>query len=312
VAVGVIGDSEGRVLISRRARDTHQGGLWEFPGGKLEPGEPLRQALERELREELGIRVLKSEPLIRVPHRYPGRSVVLDVHRVLRWSGVPQGREGQPLRWVTPQAMTTLAFPAADRPIINALRLPDRYLITGQDPENPQQFLHRLGIALDAGIRLVQLRAPELAVSAYRSLAAQVASLCHARGAQLLFNTNLQLAAELNGDGIHLTSRQLMSLAERPLPPGRWVAASCHGRAELERARELGIDFVVLSPVKPTPSHPEAPHMGWHRFSVLARDAGLPVYALGGLRVADLVRCRTAGAQGLAAIGGLWGRYSEP
>jgi len=311
VAVGVIGDAQGRVLISRRAANTHQGGLWEFPGGKLEPGESLKQALERELREELGIRVLASRPLIRVLHHYPGRSVLLDVHRVLEWTGRAQAREGQPLRWVVPRALTSMDFPGADRPIINALRLPDRYLITGQNPRDPGQFLGRLQLALDADpeIRLVQLRAPGLAVAGYRRLAGEVLCLCHSRGVQVLLNTTVQLALELGGDGIHLTSRQLMALRERPLPPERWVAASCHGRVELERARELGVDFAVLSPVKPTRTHPQAQPMGWEGFRNLAREAGLPVYALGGLQLTELPQSRLAGAQGIAAIGALWGIY---
>ena len=307
VAVGVLGDAAGRVLIARRAADSHQGGLWEFPGGKLEPGETLQQALDRELHEELGVRVLATEPLIRVLHHYPGRSVLLDVHRVLAWSGEPSAREGQPLRWVCPATMTGLNFPAADHPIINALRLPDRYLITGENPREPAQFLDRLDLALEAGIRLVQFRAPSLGAAAYRALAGELVARCRSRGAQVLFNTGLDLALELGGDGIHLTSRQLMELRERPLPSGQWVAASCHQRAELRRARELRVDFVVLSPVKATRTHPQAQPLGWDGFGGLARDLGLPVYALGGMRPDDLPQCRLAGGQGIAAIGGLWG-----
>jgi len=307
VAVGVLGDTAGRVLISRRAEGAHQGGLWEFPGGKLEAGETLCQALDRELREELGVRVLASEPLIQVLHHYPGRSILLDVHRVVRWSGEPQALEGQPLRWVAPAAMTGLEFPAADRPIISALRLPDRYMITGEDPQDPSRFLRRLDQTLSGGIRLVQFRAPTLPPASYRALAGEVQALCHAQGAQVLLNTKLALALELGGDGIHLTSRQLMQLRERPLPTGKWLAASCHERTELERARDLGVDFVVLSPVKPTRTHPRAQPMGWERFRVLASAAGVPVYALGGMTPADLPESRRAGGHGIAAIGGLWG-----
>jgi len=307
VAVGVLGDAAGHVLVSRRAEGTHEGGLWEFPGGKLEPGESLQQALDRELHEELGVRVLASEPLIRVLHHYPGRSVLLDVHRVLRWSGEPRALEGQPLRWVSPLAMAGLEFPAADRPIINALRLPDRYMITGEDPQDPNQFLSRLDQGLSRGIRLVQFRAPGLPAAAYRALAREVQACCHSRGAQVLFNTELGVALELGGDGIHLTSRQLNELRERPVPSRRWLAASCHRRLELEQARDLGVDFVVLSPVKPTRTHPQARPMGWEAFRTLAGGAGVPVYALGGMTPADLPESRRAGGQGIAAIGGLWG-----
>ena len=138
VAVAVIQDSSGRILLSRRADHAHQGGLWEFPGGKLDPGETLAQALKREIREELGIEVQSHSPLIRINHRYPDRSVLLDVHRVTAYSGVPEGREGQPLVWVAPESMRDYPMPAADRPIVTALRLPDSYLITGQDFTNKE------------------------------------------------------------------------------------------------------------------------------------------------------------------------------
>ena len=143
VAAAAVTDDRGRILITRRADHVHQGGLWEFPGGKVEPGEATTEALYRELREELGIRVSSSQPLIRVLHHYPERSVLLDVHRVEVYEGVVEGREGQPWRWVPPQALKDHAFPAADRPIIMALLLPDYYLITGENPVDSEDFMAR-------------------------------------------------------------------------------------------------------------------------------------------------------------------------
>ncbi|MBA1330850.1 thiamine monophosphate synthase, partial [Candidatus Endoriftia persephone str. Guaymas] len=104
-----------RVLISKRHEHLHQGGLWEFPGGKLEPGESVEAALRRELYEELGIRISRFEPLIRVTHHYAECSVLLDVYRVFSYQGEPRGMEGQPLNWVLPEAMELALFPAADR-----------------------------------------------------------------------------------------------------------------------------------------------------------------------------------------------------
>jgi len=124
VMAGALEDRHGRILIARRPEGAHQGGLWEFPGGKLEPGETPQRGLERELAEELGIRVLASQPLIRVLHDYGDRRVLLDVRRVTSFAGVPVGREGQPLAWRHPEDMDPGDFPAADRPIITALRSP--------------------------------------------------------------------------------------------------------------------------------------------------------------------------------------------
>ncbi|HSO78893.1 MAG TPA: NUDIX domain-containing protein, partial [Chromatiaceae bacterium] len=99
VVAGAIQDCQGRVLVARRPLGAHQGGLWEFPGGKLEPGELPLQGLARELEEEVGIRVQATRPLIRLPHDYGDRRLVLEVHRVTAYAGEPIGREGQPLSW---------------------------------------------------------------------------------------------------------------------------------------------------------------------------------------------------------------------
>ena len=122
VAVGVIIDGMGRVLISRRAENSHQGGLWEFPGGKVEPGESLAEALARELREELDIEVHGSEPLMEIHHDYSDKAVLLDVHVVRDYGGQPSGLENQPLAWVSSEKLPEYRFPAANEPIVAAVQ----------------------------------------------------------------------------------------------------------------------------------------------------------------------------------------------
>ncbi len=122
VAVGIVADAAGAVLIARRPDHAHQGGLWEFPGGKVETDEAVEAALQRELHEELGITVQVAEPWLRVRHAYPDKTVLLDVWRVTAWDGEPRGREGQPLRWAAPARLADFAFPAADEPIVARLR----------------------------------------------------------------------------------------------------------------------------------------------------------------------------------------------
>jgi 8-oxo-dGTP diphosphatase len=312
VAVGAIADRQGRILLARRPRQAHQGGRWEFPGGKLEPGEGLENGLARELREEVGIRVIASEPLIRVHHDYDDRQVLLDVRRVTRYAGRPHGCEGQPLRWQYPADMDPDAFPAADRPIIQALRLPDRMLITGADPTRPDAFLQRLAHALDDGVRLVQLRAPELDAAAYRALAEAALALCRSHGATLVLNPPVHPEGLPDGAGLHLNSRRLWRLPARPLPPGRLVGASCHGAEDLRRSAQLGLDYALLSPLRPTASHPEASPLGWVRFAELVEPAALPVFALGGLQPEDIPVARRNGGQGIAAIRGLWPAAPPP
>lgn len=121
VAVGVVLDEQGRVLIARRASNAHQGGLWEFPGGKIEQGETVEQALARELNEELALTVELSTPLLAVEHDYGDKKVLLDVRQVEKYSGEPRGCEGQPIEWVSIPQLLEYAFPMANKPIIQRL-----------------------------------------------------------------------------------------------------------------------------------------------------------------------------------------------
>lgn len=126
VAVGVILNGKREVLVSRRHDHLHQGGLWEFPGGKIHAGETLFEALQRELQEELAITLLVAEPLIDIEHSYPDRCVRLEVCTVRDYRGTPVQQEGQPLAWVSLDALDPAAFPAANKPIIDALSRPSR------------------------------------------------------------------------------------------------------------------------------------------------------------------------------------------
>ena len=302
----MITDPAGRVLLCRRPPGAHQGGLWEFPGGKLEPGESLAAALARELAEELGIRVVRHRPLIRLRHAYPDREVLLDVHRIESWEGEPRGLEGQPLAWVTPERLSDYPLPAADVPIVNAIRLPDRCLVTPPAAGDAGALLGALARSLAGGVRLVQLRLPGLDPAAYRSLARRAATLCHRHRAWLLLNAPPHWVGPCAADGVHLSARRLRACRERPLPAGYWVAASCHDAAELAHAAAIGVDFALLSPVRPTASHPDATPLGWERFATLVERAAMPVYALGGVDPGHLALAWEHGAQGIAAIRGLW------
>jgi len=121
VAAGVIENDAGLVLIAQRTAGRELAGAWEFPGGKVAPGEDARQALDRELMEELGITVLEAQPLLDYRHAYPQRVVRLDVWRVLRYAGEPRALEGQPLRWEAPANLLAVGLLEADRPIVDAL-----------------------------------------------------------------------------------------------------------------------------------------------------------------------------------------------
>jgi 8-oxo-dGTP diphosphatase len=306
VVAAVLEDAGGRVLLAQRAADAHQGGLWEFPGGKVEPGESAGEALRRELREEIAVEVRAHRPLIRVRHAYADRTVVLDVHRVTAYAGEATGLEGQPLAWVDPAELDRYPMPAADRPIVTAIRLPDTYVITPPEPGDLDAFTASLKSVLRHGHRLVQLRLPGLDRAAVEPYARRAVALCGESGARLLLHRNTALAEAVGADGVHLTAAQVRGMTGRPVPPGRLVAASCHDGEELARAEALGADFAVLSPVLPTASHPCAPHLGWDRFAALVEAARIPVYALGGLSPGLIDTAWRHGAQGVAGIRGFW------
>jgi 8-oxo-dGTP diphosphatase len=306
VVAAVVEDAEGRVLLAQRAADAHQGGLWEFPGGKVEPGEGVGEALRRELREEIALEVRAHRPLIRVRHAYADRTVVLDVHRVTDYAGEATGLEGQPLAWVDPGDLHHYPMPAADRPIVTAIRLPDTYVITPPEPGDLHAFTASLKSVLRRGHRLVQLRLPGLDRAAVEPYARRAVALCGESGARLLVHRDPDLAEAAGADGVHLTAAQVRDMSERPMPPGRLVAASCHDGEELARAEALGADIAVLSPVLPTASHPGAPHLGWDRFAALVEAARIPVFALGGMTSALMETAWRHGAQGVAGIRGFW------
>ncbi len=302
VVAGVLADAAGRVLLAQRPPGRDCAGLWEFPGGKIEPGEDAHAALARELREELGIRIGPSEPLIRVPWRYPHRRIVLAVRRVTAWQGAPQPHDAQALAWVEPAAIDPATLSPADRPAWTALRLPPLLAISPPLDDATRLFAWTQGV-IRRGARLLQLRQPQWAAGKLREAAAALRVEVQAAGATLLLNGDIEGAQAL-GLGVQLRAAQLAHLRARPLPSGRWVGASCHDAGELERAAVLGCDFALLAPVAATPTHPQATPLGWSRFAALAADAALPIYALGGVGAGDLPRVRAAGAHGVAAIRG--------
>lgn len=302
VVAAVIIDARGRILLNRRTGDSDMAGLWEFPGGKREPGETSGQALVRELREELGIEAEVGEWVMEVPQLYPDKRLRLEVRMVRQWKGVARGREGQAITWVMPDKLSRYSMPPADLPVVAALRQPECYLVTPEPLAGAQAWLNGLESALENGIRRLQLRTPR---SAERVLLARQAVERFGRDADFLLNRDIALARELEV-GVHLGAEQLLQLDARPLPDHLPVAASCHDLQQLQAAQALGCDFAVLGPVQATASHPGTAPLGWEAFEQMREQVSLPIYAIGGLTLADLDNARRHGAQGIAAIRGLW------
>lgn len=305
VVAGVIRDHRGRVLLARRTEGRDLAGFWEFPGGKREQGETAEAALRRELREELGIEIEIGTAVIRVPQAYPDKRLSLHVHEISAWQGNVRGLEGQALAWVPLHKLADYSMPPADIPVVAALTQADHYLVT-PEPDDDDEWLAALDSALEKGVRRVQLRAPACDPARWQSLATRAAVRCREANAHVLVNADLELAQALDV-GLHLRAAQLHEFTERPLPAGRLVAASCHTAEELRAAQALGCDFAVVGAIRSTPTHPGDAPLGWTGFSALREAVSLPIYAIGGLGPDDIPEARYNGAQGIAAIRGLWG-----
>jgi len=303
-AVAVLVREDGAVLLGQRPQGKPWAGWWEFPGGKIEAGEAPTHALQRELHEELGTEATEYYPWLTRTFAYPERTVRLHFFTVRRWQGEPHGKENQQLSWQHPAAVTVSPLLPANEPILSALQLPPVYAITNLAEMGESAFFSRLEAALGNGLQLIQVREKQLAEAALEQFAAAVVARAHRHGARVLLNADEALARRVDADGVHLSAERLMACATRP--QGMMCGVSCHNAVELDRAAELGADFVLLSPVKHTQSHPDVTPLGWNKFSSLIASYPLPVYALGGLAQADLQEAWRHGAHGICMQRAAW------
>jgi 8-oxo-dGTP diphosphatase len=293
-------------LLAQRPAGKVYAGYWEFPGGKVEPGESVREALVRELREELGIAVTDCAPWLTRTFTYPHATVRLNFWRVTAWEGeigISAPLEHAAVDWLECGKSATVApiLPAND-PILKALALPTTMAITMAEAEGVERTLERLEEALAGGLRLIQVRDRGWPPAQRLWFAETVVRLAHDRGAIVVINGDAEIARRTGADGLHLPASALAACRERP--DFCWVGASCHTTAEVARAGELGLDYALLGPVMPTPTHPENPGLGWAGFAAAATGNTLPVLALGGLRPAMLAEAQAHGAHGIALMRG--------
>lgn len=308
IAVGILRDARGHVLIAQRRPGTPGAGQWEFPGGKHEPGETLQETLARELYEELGVVVRAQRPLIRVRNGQAAQRVRLHVWLVSDWQGTPGGREGQRVQWCAMQHLPQYDWLPGNQTLFNALRLPAHYAVTPPlGATERRAWLASLQATLARGIRLLRLRQPGLDDVAYAELAASVVEHARAVGTQVLLDRDPDLVRELGAHGLHWSTARAAQAGGRPVADDCWFAVSAHDSTEVQAAARLGADFATLSPVHVTASHPRSPPLGWRRWQSQRADCNLPVYALGGLCAHDFEQARAHNAQGIAAIRAFWG-----
>jgi len=304
VAAAVVLRADGAVLLAQRPAGKAYAGYWEFPGGKLEPGESPRHALDRELAEELGLTVKRAAPWLVQEFVYPHAHVELNFFRVFEHVGDPVGHDGQAFAWQRPGEFDVAPLLPANTRVLAALALPAVMGISCAEELGEVEFLARARGALDAGLALIQAREKTWLPARRDAFARALVPLAHARGARVVVNGDADDARRVGADGVHWTSATLAKAIARP--DGLLVGASCHTRDELARAAAIGVDYAVLGPVRATPTHPGATPLGWEGFARAIEATRVPVYALGGLEPSDLDTARDHGAHGIAMRRAAW------
>jgi len=315
-------------MIAQRVKNVHQGGLWEFPGGKVENGETVEQACIREVREELGIEIKYSRPLIKILHHYPDKNVLLDTLLCTDFSGKEYlsdtvlqsdeinqyGLEGQNVKWINLAQFNDYQFPAANKSIINSLLLPEKYLISPDcSAFEVKQFIQQFTENC-RHYAIIQLRISSLKASEFKVLFNKCCFIAHKHGVKLLLNSSLLYFIDddtyFEYAGLHLTGSHLFDdnfiNNYRSRFPDKMISASCHQAGDINQANNKKIDFIVLSPVQKTRSHPQQDPLGWKNFEFLCEMAQMPCFALGGMSIDDIHDAWRYGAQGIAGISSFW------
>lgn len=318
---------KGRVLISKRREGTHLAGKWEFPGGKVNPGETAVEALKREMKEELSIIPDYPIPLMQIKHSYPEKQILLDVWQAEKYSGTIVANEGQEFCWSKINDLNGADFPSADVPVITALKLPTIMIITPEPAlyfnkydfhgaSFQKLFLEDLERTLSAlkdieGMggkerTALQLRSKILSGEQLKKLATSVKAICREKNVKFFMNGNLEIAIEAGVDGIHFPHANLSDINKLSCRDHFLIGTSCHTFKELELAEKFGVDYLFVSPVNVTKTHPEAMPIGWEGFRNIVSESTVPVYALGGVNCNHIKTAIENGGQGVAAIRGFW------
>ena len=297
VVVGILLNKNGQILITKRRNNQFMPGYWELPGGKIEVGENKKDSLKRELFEELGVTVKKSNLKHTMLYQYPDKIVKLWIYDVDKYSGKASGQEGQDTSWCSLDQLNNYKLLPTMREIVHKISLPKHYWITPDD-HHSESVIEKCHEHLIAGTTIVQLRSKAPLDQSYID---KIYRLCQDYQASLILNTPNKTYQELC-DGWHLTSNELLSLKKRPCDNNKLLGVSTHNALEAEHAENISADYISLSPVSSTPSHSHVPALGWQAASDIISKSNLPVYLLGGMSKEVLDKALSIGAQGVAGI----------
>jgi 8-oxo-dGTP diphosphatase len=301
--VGVLINHDNKLLLAQRPAKKTWSGWWEFPGGKIERGETPIQALKRELNEEIGVTVSSAEKWIVREYSYDEIDVKLHFFKVIDWAGQIQPQEEQLLEWNNAFSPHVNPILPANELIFKAIGLPDLYAITNAQ-EHPHDFIDLVENKLKEGLKLIQVREKSMQHKAYIDMTKAIIQMASPYNARVMLNSDTELAYMLGADGVHLNSEQLHTVSEKPI--NLIVSASCHNKKDINEAIRKQLDFIVLSPINKTPSHPEIDGMGWNWLGELLKKHNMPVYALGGMKRTDINKAFDNGAIGVASQRSVW------
>jgi 8-oxo-dGTP diphosphatase len=310
VVAAVIENDKHEVLIAKRAEYQHQGGLWEFPGGKVEVGETAFDALQRELKEELDISIHVLNPFIKIWHKYPDSSIFLDIYTIYDFDGLPKGNEGQQVKWVSKKDLLNYNFPKANEKIVKAITCPEIISITAPNFTLADCTKQRVEKLLSLNVDAVLLRTASLndkeymaCVELFDKLTNEVSHEQKLSASIKLFINRPALVQDCHqASGLHLSVKELIKLPKTFKKQAMQMSASCHNEQELKAAQQAGCDFLFVSPVKTTNSHRESTLLTWQGFENLVACSNLPCIALGGMDLENLVTVKERGGFGVAGI----------
>jgi 8-oxo-dGTP diphosphatase len=297
--VGVLRNKSGQILIAKRQDHQFMAGFWELPGGKIENGETNEQAIIRELNEELGIKVEALSLHQTMQHTYTDRMVELYIYNIDQYQNTPTGIEGQQIAWASAQDLHNYQLLPTMKAFINSITLPNKYWITPSSNHQSEAWLTKFDEKLTSDISLIQLRSK---VEIDALFIAELHNKCKQHNIKLLLNIPNKTFDEPYCDGWHITTGEMLKLEKRPCADDKLLGASTHNLDEALKAQEIGADFVVISPVQATQTHPDTIPIGWGSAEEVVNKLNIPVYFLGGMGLEDLGKTLKIGAQGIAGV----------
>ncbi len=307
IVVGIIyNKTKDKILISQRSDHVHQGGLWEFPGGKKIKNESQFSTLKREIHEEIDITINQSHHLVSYEYDYTDKPIRLCAWIIDHWDGVPKANESQKIEWVDYKALSKIDFPTANKRLITTLALAPIYVITPNLKEYDVHFYSVIEELLKNGLKILQFRSPLISAKQHQVIVEKLVTLCEKYACKLIYNGKINDAIGYGAHGVHLSSDRLMKEKIRPVSEMFLVGASCHNEIELLHAERIGLDYCVLSLVHQSTSHINKTGMGWKKFFLLSQLVSIPVYALGGVMPSEFKIARKNGSHGIAMISGVW------